>query len=244
MESVPQFSTDQPAPLFLSVQQPTERDRLTAALRLIWAIPQIIVLIFVSLAAFVVVIFGWFGALFTGRLPAFASEFLRGVVRWITRFDAYLYFLTDEYPPFSLDEHPEYPVQVAIPPDAQLNPLSVLFRIILVVPAAVVSGVVGAGIGCLAIASWAMITFTGTMPVPLFEATRVVTRYQMRLYGYFWMLTAEYPWGVMGDSTAPAQSNATQQGAWTIILSDGGRNAMIVTIVLGIVFSILNNNRL
>jgi len=51
-----------------------ERDRLTAALRLIWVIPQIVVLAFVYIGAFFVAIAGWLGALFTGELPDFAEN--------------------------------------------------------------------------------------------------------------------------------------------------------------------------
>jgi len=46
--------------LYLSAQQPAERNRLTAALRLIWVIPRRSLLYFVYIAAFFVAIVGWF----------------------------------------------------------------------------------------------------------------------------------------------------------------------------------------
>ena len=46
------------------------QNRLTVAFRIILAIPQIIVLYFLFIAAFVVVVIGWFAALFTGHLPS------------------------------------------------------------------------------------------------------------------------------------------------------------------------------
>jgi hypothetical protein len=242
MSTFPPSTPGAPAPLLLNSAQPAERDRLTAALRFIWVIPQVFVLLFVFIAAFFVLVFGWFGALFTGRLPTFASDFLAGAIRWGTRVSGYFFFLTDEYPPFSLEEDPAYPIKLAIPPGGELNRLAVLFRIILVIPAAIVSSVVGSGIFLIAVAAWATITFTGKQPAPLYEAIRVVTRYHMRVSGYFSLLTAEYPWGVMGEtSTASPEGAYAEDADWDLRLSQSGRTTMIVVIVLGIISTILNN---
>lgn len=240
MATLPPAMPDAPNPLGLASSQPTDRDRLTAALRAIWVIPQVFVLMFVFIAAFFVLVIGWFGALFTGRLPVFASDFLAGAVRWSTRVSGYAFFLTDEYPPFSLDEDPAYPIKISIPPPSELNRLAVLFRIFLVIPASIVSSVVGSGVFLIAVASWATITFTGKQPAPLYEAIRVVTRYHMRVSGYFSMLTAEYPWGVLGETTA-LPGSADEDAGWDIRLSPGGRTTMIVVIVLGIFSEILSN---
>jgi len=224
----------EPHPINLRSIQPMERDRLTAALRIIWVIPQMIALFFVSIAAFVVVVIGWFGALFTGELPDFAEDFLSGFLRWGVRVHGYLHFLTDVYPPFSLDEDPNYPIQISIPERAPLNRLAVLFRFILVIPGAIVGSVAGTGLGLMAVGSWAMITFTGSQPIPLYEATRAVARFQARLGGYFTMLTAEYPWGLLGDLPTAGDGEVAEGSDWSIRLSQGGRNAMIVVIVLGV----------
>jgi hypothetical protein len=240
MSIVPSQPGVQPLAINLRSEQPLERDRLTAALRLIWVIPQAFVLFFVYIAAFFVAIAGWFGALFTGELPDFAEDFLGGVIRWSARVQGYYYFLTDVYPPFSTEEFAEYPVVIEIPPRAPLNRMAVLFRIILVIPAAIVGSVVGTGIGFISVASWAMITFTGALPIPLFEATRAVVRFQTRLAGYFWMITAEYPWGILGDATATRGAESTDGGDWSITLSEGGKYAMYVVIALGAVYVLYN----
>jgi hypothetical protein len=228
-----------PRPINFRSIQPVGRDRLTAALRIIWAIPQLVVLAFVYIGAIFVVIVGWLGALFTGELPEFAESFLSGALRWGVRVNGYLYFLTDSYPPYSIDEDLNYPIQISIPERAPLNRLAVLFRIFLVIPAAIVGSVVGAGLGILSVGSWAMITFTGSLPIPLYEATRAVSRFQLRVGGYFLMLTSEYPWGLMGDPQAGEEDTADSSG-WSIWLSQGGRNAMIVVIVLGIIETIVS----
>jgi len=80
-----------------------DRNRLTVAFRLILVIPQLIVLTFLGIAAFVAWVIAFFAVLFTGRWPEGLRTFVVGVMRWSTRVTAYLYLLTDGYPPFSLD---------------------------------------------------------------------------------------------------------------------------------------------
>jgi len=227
-----------PLPVHLAVADPGPRNRLTALIRLIMLIPQGVVLIFVHIAAFVVTIIGWFGALVTGRLPQFAVDFLSGVVRWDTRVSSYLYFLTDQYPPFSLGQEPGYPIQVAIPDAAPLNRLAVLVRLFIAIPAYIVSVVAGSGLFVFSIGSWFMVVLTGRLPGPLFEVTRAVIRYQTRLLGYFLMLTPEYPWGLFGD---PEGSEAQSPG-WAIRLSDTGRGALVALLVVGVVVQILQRH--
>ena len=46
--------------------------------------------------------FSFFAVLFTGRWPEGLRTFVVGYFRWTMRVYAYLYFLTDAYPPFNL----------------------------------------------------------------------------------------------------------------------------------------------
>jgi hypothetical protein len=67
------------------------------------AIPHYIVLVFLYLAAIVVVVVAWFAILFTGRYPQGLFRFVEGVMRWHNRVVAYAFVLvTDQYPPFRL----------------------------------------------------------------------------------------------------------------------------------------------
>jgi len=239
--SYPRSSPDaMPLHLWALFPPPSPRDRLTCAIRLIMVIPQVIVLFFVGIAAFFAIIAAWFVALFSGRLTGGLREFIAGVLRWVLRVQGYFFFLTDAYPPFSLGEEDTYPVRLAIPPPVELNRAAVLFRLLLAIPGLIVANVVGSGLAVVAVGSWFVLLVTGRLPVPLFEATRAALRYQARAYGYFSMLTPEYPWGVMGDgSSLPA--DADPYDAWSINLSDGGRTAMIVLIVLGVISELINN---
>lgn len=79
------------------------RNRLTVLIRILMVIPQLIVLFFVGIAAFVAWVIGFFAVLFTGRWPEGIQRFVVGSMRWSLRVDAYFLLLTDEYPPFSLE---------------------------------------------------------------------------------------------------------------------------------------------
>ena len=91
-----------PYPVTFEVEYPERSNRWSVALRLILAVPQVIVLMFVLLAWLVTVVIAWFAILFTGRYPEGLYTFGVGVQRWTLRVQAYLFLMRDEYPPFSL----------------------------------------------------------------------------------------------------------------------------------------------
>jgi len=198
---------DTPGPVLVAVAGPAAQRRATVAFRLILAIPHFIVLYALGIAASVVVIIGWFGALATGRLPLFAATYLSGYVRWYCRTMAYLLLLTDKYPPFEFDDT-AYPVRMAVSP-GKLSRLVVLFRIILAIPAGIVSLLLLYGVSTIVIfIAWLTALVAGRLPASLHQAFAAVLRYTIRYYGYMYLLTDAYPAGLFGDkpgtqATAP-----------------------------------------
>jgi hypothetical protein len=94
---------DAPYPASIEIVDPvSERGQLTVALRLILAIPHLVVLVFVLLAWTLTTIAAWFIILFTGDYPRGLYEFGVGALRWRLRVESYMLLLVDEYPPFSL----------------------------------------------------------------------------------------------------------------------------------------------
>jgi hypothetical protein len=118
-------STDEQQWVRLDFPYPDAKRDLNRWLPLVkWllAIPHYIVLFFLYLAVIVVVIFAWFGILFTGRYPRGIFDFVEGVIRWHNRVVGYAFILvTDRYPPFSLSQSeppppaPERPGEVQVP---------------------------------------------------------------------------------------------------------------------------------
>jgi len=99
-------STDEQQAVHLELPYPDARTDLNRWLPLVkWllAIPHYVVLLFIYIAALLVVIAAWFAILLTGRFPRGMFDFLVGVGRWTTRVVAYAHVLvTDRYPPFRL----------------------------------------------------------------------------------------------------------------------------------------------
>src|SRR5437773_8391543 len=99
-------STVEEQTVHLEIDYPdVERDlsRWLPLIKWLMAIPHLIVLIFLALAAFVLVVVAWFAILITGRYPRWIFDFVVGVGRWGLRVNAYAFLLvTDRYPPFSL----------------------------------------------------------------------------------------------------------------------------------------------
>jgi hypothetical protein len=99
-------ATDEQQAVHLDYPYPDAQRDLNRWLPLVkWllAIPRYIVLIFLDIAAVVVVIVAWFAILFTERYPQGMFEFVEGVIRWHNRVLGYAFVLvTDQYPPFRL----------------------------------------------------------------------------------------------------------------------------------------------
>ena len=195
-----------PNPIHVGFTGPFPQQRLTVLVRAILVIPHLIVLYILTIAAEVVAVIGWFGALFTGRLPAFAEQYLTGYLRWEARVLAYDLLLTGSYPPFSMDDA-DYPVRLAVAP-GRLNRLAVFFRFILVIPAALLGTLLTFGAFTIVLfVTWLIVLITGTMPLALHQALSAVMRYYLRYTGYLLLVTDQYPAGVFGDQ--PPQTAAS-----------------------------------
>ena len=99
-------STDDEQAVHIDIDYPDAQRDLNRWLPLVkWllATPHFIVLVLLSVVAFLAVIFAWFAVLFTGRYPRGLFDFVEGVLRWGTRVEGYaLLMATDRYPPFTL----------------------------------------------------------------------------------------------------------------------------------------------
>jgi hypothetical protein len=64
-------------------------------------IPHGFLLFFRSIGVVFAVFIAWWAVLITGEYPKGIHNFIVGTLRWSTRVNIYLSFLTDKYPPFS-----------------------------------------------------------------------------------------------------------------------------------------------
>lgn len=108
-ESYPafEFSTVGPDPgtdpAHLSVEPAPKLSRGLIFVKWLLAFPHYIVLFVLGIGVYVVAIIGFFAVLITGQWPDSLRNYIVGVVRWSNRVSIYVYLVTDEYPPFSLD---------------------------------------------------------------------------------------------------------------------------------------------
>ena len=75
----------------------------SALLRILYVIPNLIVLALLVLLGSIVWFFGLVLVLVSERYPESVWRFLCGIVRWEANVLAYLASLTDQYPPFALE---------------------------------------------------------------------------------------------------------------------------------------------
>ena len=101
-------STDKQQSVHLDYAYPDatrDLNRWLPMVKWILAIPHVIILVALNVAAVVAVVLAWFAILFTGRYPRGLFGFVEGVFRWNNRVIGYaLTLVTDTYPPFRLAE--------------------------------------------------------------------------------------------------------------------------------------------
>ncbi len=172
-----------------------ERNRLTVFFRLFMVIPHAIVSIFYGFAAYVVVFLAWFAILFTGRYPVGMYNFVAGYLRFLTRYNAYTYLVTDVFPPFDGAEHPEYPVALHIPatPKPSYSRLTTFFRFILMIPVVVLLYIFSIWVELLAIVIWFVAVIMGKVSPGLVGALGFPLAYIARAGAYGTLITDAWP---------------------------------------------------
>lgn len=102
-DEYPPFSWDPGQyPVTYEVDYPERLNRFLPFIKWLLAIPHFIALIVLWVIATVIYIIAFFAILFTGSFPRGMFDFIVGMTRWSYRVNAYLYLLTDAYPPFSM----------------------------------------------------------------------------------------------------------------------------------------------
>jgi hypothetical protein len=181
-------------PVRLVVRDDLRRTRLTVFFRLLLAIPHFFWQTLLAIVAALAVIGNWLATLFTGRSPDGLHSFLAGYLRYATHVSAYMFLIADPYPGFFLiNLKQDYPIDLEVdPPEAQ-GRLTVAFRIILAIPAMIITQILRYLSGALAIFSWFVALFTGRVPEGIRDFAAFALRYETQTYAYIVLLTPRYP---------------------------------------------------
>jgi hypothetical protein len=178
-------------PIRLVVTDDLQRNRLTVFFRLILAIPHLIWLTVWGIVAALAVIANWFATLVKGQSPEGLHNFLATYLRYQTHVYAYVLLLADPFPGFG--GKPGYPIDIEIDPPQPQNRWTVAFRVILAIPAYIVSGILGYLNRALAVFSWFIALATGSVPEGLRNFAAFALRYEQQTAGYALLLTGRYP---------------------------------------------------
>ncbi|MFE5805273.1 DUF4389 domain-containing protein [Streptomyces sp. NPDC056491] len=179
----------------------------------ILAIPHYVVLLFLQIAFLLLSVIAFFGILITGSYPRPLFDFNVGVIRWSTRVSYYSSVVlgTDDYPPFTLKDVPDYPIRVEVAYPQRLSRGLVLVKWLLVIPQLfVVVLLVTSGwnacryiedyspfssglIGLLTLVAVVVLACTGSYPRALFDLLMGLTRWILRVVVYATLMTDAYP---------------------------------------------------
>lgn len=186
-------------PARVEVEYPVRSSRLLLFFRGILAIPQWIVLMVLGMVGGLVLIFVWFSVLFTARYPHGAFNYLAGLMRWGYRLAAYQLLLTDRYPPFSMQDDPDYPVRVLIdePPAMHIHRWRALLQGLLAYPVQIAAGALMFVAYLAVIGAWFAILFTGRFPQGIFRFVTIAVRWTLRATTFQYLMTERYPPFVM-----------------------------------------------
>ena len=186
------------------VRDDGHRNRLTALARPILVIPHLIWLLVWGIAANLAVIVSWFATLFAGRTPDGLHGFIARYTRYLTHVRAYMVLAANPYPGFLGDD--EYPVYAQIAPPAEQNRWITGFRLVLAIPAAIVTSLLGHLLDFLALFAWVVSIVIGRMPLGFESFLAWCLRFELQTWSYLALLTDRYPSFSPGDGDVAAVS--------------------------------------
>ncbi len=203
----------QPYAARLDIDYPETLDRLTSFFRLIWAVPIVVIVSFLTATGNETVITesgeqirstgggitaGLFLAtllmiVFRVRYPRWWFDFAVQLSRFSTRIGAYVALLTDQYP--STVEEQSVHLDIDYPDvERDLNRYLPLVKWLLAIPHYVVLAFLAIGVVVAVVIAWFAILLTGRYPRGLFDYVVGVGRWALRVQAYaFFLVTDRYP---------------------------------------------------
>ena len=187
---------DEEYPVQFSVDYPKgSRNRLAVLLRIVLAIPILVISILlelVSLSLGIIFLPTVLMIVFRERYPTWWFDHNLEILRFLSRVSCYTGLLRDEYP--STDERQTVHLDIAYPEPGQLNRYMPLVKWLLALPHYPVLIALWIVSLLVSIMAWLTILITGKHPKWMFDFTLGVIRWRVRVRAYVLMLcTDRYP---------------------------------------------------
>jgi Domain of unknown function (DUF4389) len=195
-------------PVWMEVRDELRRSRLTVFFRLLFAVPHLVWLTLWGVLALLAAIVNWVVTLIAGTSPQWLHRFLAAYVRYQVHVSAYLYLVGNPFPGF-VGAEGSYPIDLHVAGRERQNRWTVLFRLILALPAILLAGAFGGLLGVVAILAWFASLATGRMPVGLRNAGAYALRYTAQTSAYFFLVAPAYPYSGPCLERAPAPEAET-----------------------------------
>jgi hypothetical protein len=180
-------------PVRLVLDDDLAQSRLTVLFRLLLTVPHFVWWTLWGIAATFVVVVAWVVALVTGRVPSSLARFLAAFVRYSTHVSAYLYVLGRRFPGFT-GRPGTYEVDVEIDPAGRQSRWQTLFRLVLAIPALLLSSALGGVLLVAAVLLWVAALVTGRAPEGIRRLGASCLRYATQTYAYLLLVTGRYPY--------------------------------------------------
>jgi hypothetical protein len=171
-----------------------DRSRVTVFFRGILWIPHYFTLLLYGIGYSVSVVLAWFAIIFTGKYPQGLYDFNVKVLKYQARLNSYLYLQVDAYPPFGLDDYPDYPTQLRIgPAQESYSRAKAFFRGLLGIPVVIVMYAMLIVMGVMTAVIWVVGVIAGKTPEGLHGPLNLALSYYARAGAYFALVTEDWP---------------------------------------------------
>jgi hypothetical protein len=185
------------SPVTLSVNTPERIANWRPLVHWFLAIPHLIVVSILGMAASVVAFISFFAILFTGAIPEGLFNFQAMVLRYQWRTNSYVGFLHEAYPPFTFDtladDPGDSPAVFAIEPPENLNRFLPLVKWLMAIPHFIVLYFLSIVAGIAGLIAFFAVLFTGKYPEGIQRFIVGFYRWQARVFAYILLLTDSYP---------------------------------------------------
>ena len=194
----------EPHAVGLSVDDDLRRSRVLVFFRLPIVIPHLIWWFGWTMLAALTELLTWLSALVIGRPPRPFHRFLSAYLRYTTHLNAFFLLVANPFPGF-VGKPGSYPVELQLPEEPQQQKrLVIFFRLLLALPALLVSGSVSGAMWTASFFGWFVALVRGEMPDGIRNLGGYSLRYGGQVNAYVFLLTGRYPdSGPRPDPTSP-----------------------------------------